>query len=178
MTPQKILQAIQDKSIHQKAIAVMYEQLEHFTTGDGLESYWRPINEAIISRWSHTGLNTIKEIAWAIHDYKPIGLADIERARLKWSLETFTEATPVSSLRKCEAEIQEIEFNIFKGIKDAEEYADALMCLMDSAGREGITVEEIFEAYRLKFEKNKLRKWVKNSDNGYSHVKQSGPTPV
>lgn len=95
---------------------------------------------------------------------------NLEADRLKWSLETFPEATPVSSLRKLEEEIKEIEVDINAGIKNPEEYADALMCLLDSAGRHRITLEEIVISFALKFEINKERKWKKNADNSYSHI--------
>ncbi len=96
----------------------------------------------------------------------------LEKERLKWSLETFDEATAISSLRKLESEIAEIEADINDGVKNPEEYADALMCLFDSAGRHGIEVSEIFEAFEKKLEKNKNRIWKKNPDNSYSHVKK------
>lgn len=99
-------------------------------------------------------------------------LVEMEEERLKWSLETFPEATPISSLRKAEEEMKEVEVNIESGIKDEEEYADWLMCLLDSAGRDGIWVGDILIAFARKKEKNKLRKWKKNPDNSYSHIKQ------
>lgn len=100
-------------------------------------------------------------------------IVELEKERLKWSLETFTEATAISSLRKLESEIEEIETDINNGIKEPEEYADALMCLFDSAGRQGIGVEQIISAFAEKLEKNKKRVWKKNPDNSYSHVKVS-----
>jgi len=98
-------------------------------------------------------------------------IIDLEQNRFEWSLTTFPEATPISSLRKLESEIKEIEADIIANKKVPEEYADALMCLFDSAGRHGIGPEEIFEAFALKLIKNKNRTWVKNPDNSYSHVK-------
>lgn len=100
-----------------------------------------------------------------------LSLIDLEKERLAWSLETFTEATPISSLRKLETEIDEIERNIENGIKDPIEYADAMMCLLDSAGRDGISVEVILKAFELKLKVNKEREWAKNDDNSYSHIK-------
>ena len=98
-------------------------------------------------------------------------IVELEKQRLSWSLETLKEATPISSLRKLESEIEEIEADILEGIQRPEEYADALMCLFDSAGRHGIGIEQIFEAFEMKLEKNKNRVWKKNPDNSYSHVK-------
>lgn len=109
---------------------------------------------------------------------KFLDLLELEEQRLKWSLETFPEATPISSLRKLEEEIKEIEANINAGKKDPEEYADALKCLLDSAGRDGIFLPEIIRAFAVKLEKNKQRKWKKNPDNSYSHVKDVHDTNV
>lgn len=100
-----------------------------------------------------------------------INIIELEKERLEWSLKTFPEATPIASLRKLEEEIGEIEVSIVEKYKDPTEYADALMCLFDSAGRHGITVEEIFKAFKEKLAINKTRTWKKNPDNSYSHVK-------
>lgn len=94
----------------------------------------------------------------------------LEEERLEWSLKTFPDATSFSSLLKAEEEIEEIKADINQGIKRPEEYADALMCLFDSAGRQGISIESIFEAFAKKVEINKSREWKKNPDNTYSHV--------
>lgn len=96
-------------------------------------------------------------------------IIELEHERLQWSLKTFTEATSISSLYKCRDELHEIESDILMEKRIPEEYADAIMCLFDSAGRHGIPVEEIFEAYKIKFEINKKRVWVKNDNNTYSH---------
>lgn len=101
-------------------------------------------------------------------------LFELEKDRLAWSLETFPEASPISSLLKLESEIQEVILELGFETQSAnlsEEYADCLMCLFDSAGRAGITPEMITQAFAKKLEKNKARKWVKNPDNSYSHVK-------
>lgn len=99
-------------------------------------------------------------------------IVQMERERLAWSLKTFPEATAISSLRKLESEIEEIEVDIVEGHRNPEEYADALMCILDSAGRQGIFIEEILHAFKVKLEINKKRVWKKNPDNSYSHVKQ------
>ena len=98
-------------------------------------------------------------------------IVNLENERFAWSIVTFPEATSISSLRKLEGEVLEIEADINAGIKEPEEYADALMCLFDSAGRHGISVEEIIIAFAKKLEKNKKRKWNKNPDDTYSHIK-------
>lgn len=100
-------------------------------------------------------------------------LIEAEKDRMEWSLKTFTEATPESSLKKLEEEVKEIRENFATGKKDAVEFADAIMCLFDSAGRFGITAEEIQTAYAQKVVINKARIWKKNSDNTYSHIKRT-----
>ena len=97
-------------------------------------------------------------------------LIDLEKERLEWSLQTFPEATAISSLQHLKAEIKEIENDIELGIKNATEYADALGCLFDSAARNGISIEEVVCAFEKKLEINKNRKWKKNPDNTYSHI--------
>lgn len=104
-------------------------------------------------------------------DTKPINIIELERQRLAWSKEKFPEATNLSSMYKLKEEAEEIIENIKSGKKDVMEYADVLMCLFDSAGRDGILPMDIFKAMEEKFEINKNRTWVKNPDNTYSHVK-------
>lgn len=94
----------------------------------------------------------------------------LEKERMQWSRRTFPEATALSSLEKLKSETEEIEKDIKAGKKVPEEYADALMCLFDSAARQGITIDAIFKAFEEKLEINKRRIWVKNPDNSYSHV--------
>lgn len=98
-------------------------------------------------------------------------IVELEADRLEWSLRTFPKATPISSLRKLESEIKEIETDINNGVKNPTEYADALMVLFDSAGRQGITPNDIFKAFAEKLAINKARQWSKNPDNSYSHIK-------
>jgi hypothetical protein len=98
-------------------------------------------------------------------------IIELEKERLEWSLATFTEATAISSLHKLRGEVDEIQKDIEAGLRVPEEYADALMCLFDSAGRQGITPEEIIESFEHKLAINKARRWNKNPDNSYSHKK-------
>lgn len=95
---------------------------------------------------------------------------ELERDRFEWSVRTFPEATAVSSLLKAEEEIREIKADIEAGRQEPQEYADAIMCIFDSAGRQGISPEQIVDAYAQKVVINKARRWRKNPDNTYSHV--------
>lgn len=108
-------------------------------------------------------------------------IIELEKERLEWSLKTFPEATPRSSILKLQSEAKEVLKEIKKleafpdgdnGLEDlTAEYADCLMCLFDSAGRADVSIEDIIEAFAEKLEINKSRTWVKNLDNTYSHVK-------
>lgn len=98
-------------------------------------------------------------------------LSALEDERLRWSLHTFPEATAHSSLFKLFEEMVEIEADIIAGKRRPEEYADAMMCVFDSAGRQGIFLPELIGAFNDKLQKNKSRRWVKNPDNTYSHTK-------
>ena len=107
-------------------------------------------------------------------------IIELEAERLEWSLKNFPKATYYSSLSKLKEEIKEVVKELKRLDKFPEqyalpkltmEYADCLMCLFDSAGRAGVPVEDIIEALEEKLEINKNRKWKKNPDNTYSHVK-------
>lgn len=98
---------------------------------------------------------------------------ELEEERYAWSLATFPKASAIGSLNKLRDEVDEIEENINEGKRDVIEYADALMCLFDSARRqkEPITIQEIFDAFEKKLEINKNREWEENDNGSYSHVK-------
>jgi hypothetical protein len=107
-------------------------------------------------------------------------IVELEAERIEWALKTFPTATANSSLIKLKKEIKEVEkelkyLNNFPEQYEHEklkiEYADCLMCLFDSAARVEITPLELFESFEKKLAINKARKWVKNPDNTYSHVK-------
>lgn len=106
-------------------------------------------------------------------------IIELEAERLAWSLKNFPDATPRSSMLKLKSEVREVlkELDYLEEYPDQDpvnlpiEYADCLMCLFDSAGRAGISVLEIFEAFEEKLEVNKNRTWIKNPDNTYSHIK-------
>jgi len=113
--------------------------------------------------WYFEGLLTIEFVP---------SLTELEKERFEWSLKTFPEATKESSLFKLREEIKEILKDLKKGHANPIEYADALMCLLDSAGRAGLSIKDILQAFQHKLEINKKRTWKKNPDNSYSHVKE------
>ncbi len=103
-------------------------------------------------------------------------LQDLEAARLAWSLKIFTQATETSSLLKLRKEIEEVEEELASPKRNykalALEYADCVMCLLDSAGRAGVSVTEILEAFEEKNKINFADEWKKNDDNTYSRIKK------
>lgn len=94
---------------------------------------------------------------------------------IEFSSQVFTDATVESSIEKLRGEIKELE-HALSFDEDAstnfaaEEYADCIMCLFDSANRAGYSPSAIIEAFHNKLIKNKLRMWKKNPDNTYSHI--------
>lgn len=98
----------------------------------------------------------------------------VMHAHLDFSLNTFKRATSLSALTHLIKEVGEVvhEINVNGSQeKKAEEYADCLGCVLDSAAREGITPLELIRAFAAKIEVNKLREWSKNTDGTYSHIK-------
>lgn len=98
-------------------------------------------------------------------------LIEMEKHRFEWSSKTFPAATSKSALSHLKSEVLEIESNLNNGIKDVTEYADALMLIMDAAGRDGFTALDVLNAFRDKHEVNKQRNWIKNEDGSYYHTK-------
>jgi len=107
-------------------------------------------------------------------------ILDLEDERLEWSLKTFKNATPISSLYKLRSEINEV-IELLEAKERGEpvkttdlimEYADCQMCLNDSIGRAGIKLQRVHEAFEVKLTINKARDWQMNPDKSYSHVKK------
>jgi NTP pyrophosphatase (non-canonical NTP hydrolase) len=92
---------------------------------------------------------------------------------IKFSLRAYPDATAKSSLEKLKEEIKEVENELMEGAiyNIAEEYADCLMCVYHSASKAGIQPKVLMNAFADKLAKNEKRKWVKNANNTYSHVK-------
>ena len=92
-----------------------------------------------------------------------------------WAATTFKEATALSCSYKLEQEVNELQLEItFETSREnlTEEYVDCMMCVLDSANRTGISIDDLTKAFQQKLYKNMQRKWVKNIDNTYSHVKE------
>jgi|GEM_PF-1558512 len=99
---------------------------------------------------------------------------------IKFTSETFPEATPLSAIKHLRKEIDEVidELADYNPVTRAVEYADCLGCLLDSAARAGVTPLDLLDAFDKKLAINKSRTWVKNEDNTYSHVKDSNERTV
>lgn len=61
-----LLREIQDKAFKQKDIANTYALSIISEQKSDEEIDWKKVNKAIIERWSKSGLNCIKEMAWKI----------------------------------------------------------------------------------------------------------------
>ncbi len=95
---------------------------------------------------------------------------------IAFAIPTFKNSTAFSSLLKLRTEIEEVEIEMLYGTTKMflpAEYADCMMCILDSAARAGILPNEIMIAFAEKLEINKLREWVENPDHTYSHVKKT-----
>jgi|SRR5690242_14094795 len=89
-----------------------------------------------------------------------------------FALATFAGANCTSSILELIGETKELLGAILKGDDPTEEYVDCIMCLIDSSARAGISMEDLKKAFLDKLIINKSRKWIKNLDNTYSHVKE------
>lgn len=101
-----------------------------------------------------------------------------------WSVKTFTKATAQVGLLKLMEETKEINDKLIifetQGVpghfmntfKDdlAEEYADAILCLLHSAAKMGFNADDIAQAIENKVHVNEHCEWILNKDNTYSHV--------
>lgn len=93
-----------------------------------------------------------------------------------WADATFPKGTAKGALLHAHREVDEIIKDIDEGndeLSIATEYADAMFCIMDSARRRGLTVNQIVLAGVAKLNKNKARTWNDNGDGSYSHVKNN-----
>lgn len=96
---------------------------------------------------------------------------DLEKERFEWSMKNFPKQSSGESLKHLEKEIKEIRLSLNANAPDIIEFADAQMLLWDSVQRAGITLDELFLAFKDKFEENKLRKWNKSIDGHFEHIK-------
>lgn len=101
---------------------------------------------------------------------------ELIQQHIEFALPTFAVATSFSSISKLKWETYEL----LEALRCREtfgdhalllEYIDCMMCLVDSAARAGFTTNQIKAAFAFKLNKNKERKWQRNDDNTYSHVK-------
>lgn len=98
-----------------------------------------------------------------------------------WTAKQFPKGTSIGALIHASREANEVIHEIKKmGASDdpmtsrpklVTEYADMMGCITDSFTREGITLQEVVDAWYEKLQVNKARQWKDNGDGSYSHVK-------
>lgn len=116
------------------------------------------------------------------------GAPNVEKVFTDWmklSRELFPESSALTSVAKLKEETGELE-NVLRVIENRavhhsvpsellkimalDEFSDCLMCLLDSVGKSGFTVDDLVTAFEKKMLENKYRIWQKNPDGTYSHV--------
>jgi len=102
-------------------------------------------------------------------------LQDIMKEHTSFSLRTFDGETPFTSLLKLGKELEELNVELTRDVIDhsalIEEYVDCIMCLLSSAARADVNIEDLHKMFEKKVTKNINRKWIKNPDGTYSHDK-------
>ena len=105
-----------------------------------------------------------------------MGFEDIIDRHLEFCSDTFPKGTAKGALIHLRREIDEVmvelEIEDTADSKLVEEYADCLMCLIDSANRAGIPPAVLFRMMENKICINEDRKWKYNGDGSYSHIKE------
>lgn len=87
-----------------------------------------------------------------------------------WAAATFPGESMEEKLLHLREELDEIE----QDSGDSEEWADGVILLFDAARIRGFGAAQVIEAVRRKFAKNKTRKWRRDADGVYRHVKDNG----
>lgn len=114
--------------------------------------------------------NDLDEMLFAARQMN-FDLIDLYRDHARWSQSTFgadDERGPLGPIRHLRKETDELE----AAPTDPEEYADALLLLLDASRRAGIGLKELIAAARAKLEVNKARDWPKGrADQPVEHAK-------
>lgn len=102
---------------------------------------------------------------------------NVLQAHVEWSSATFPKGTAIGAMIHAGREVEEVISEMtpihqtYNRWRLAEEYADVIGCVIDSANRMGIGPAEVFLALSNKLVINKQRVWKDNGDGSYSHVK-------
>jgi hypothetical protein len=87
----------------------------------------------------------------------------------EWSDATFGARSPLGPLHHLKKEVEEV----IDDPGDIEEYADCGLLLMDALRLAGFTMDDLYDAMWLKFEKNKNRTWGIPDEYGCSeHIRE------
>ena len=92
-------------------------------------------------------------------------LQEVQNSVVEWADETHPDRTPESTLLKLFEELGEI----VSDPKDAFEYADAFIVLLDVAYQNGITGMVLEQVIQTKMDINRERQWSINSMGVMSH---------
>jgi hypothetical protein len=80
----------------------------------------------------------------------------------------FPDATATDHLRKLKNEVDEA----IAVPTDSEEWGDLQLCLFGAASKQGYSYSDLMRFAAEKFEKVLSRKWVKQSDGTYQHLRE------
>jgi hypothetical protein len=97
-------------------------------------------------------------------------LGEVVVEQSNFSQKTFGADTvrgPIASLEHLREEVEEV----IKSPHDLEEYADCMLLIIDASRRAGFDISDVLKACREKQEKNKLREWVKSSNDPNAYYK-------
>lgn len=104
-------------------------------------------------------------------------LLDLASSQSEWSQRTFGSdlvCGPIGALKHLIKEANEA----IAAPKDAEEYADCFLLVIDAARRAGLSLEALLLAAEKKHEENKLRKWETPTTDEPVHHKKEGTDHV
>jgi len=152
-----------------------YDVVNLAKTQDSLLVVCRAYHNAIKAKEFKNLLTELKKAKDTIKQLEENSLESLETKRLEWSKKVFPNADSWSSLLKLDEEIKEIKYeleHVFGSTNLITEFADALMCLFDSAGREGITPYDITKAFKFKLELNMSSDWIDQGNGTYKRVKK------
>lgn len=166
------------------------EEREQEEQVQNLEESWARVESGEVQPIVITESNAVEVFDDCVHGAKgivPVNSGDgaftivgafekLLRDHAEWSAQTFPRGTALGALIHAGRELEEVRFELVKPhrrynpLTAAMEYADLIFCVMDSARRAGVSIDDIVDAGRHKLERNKHREWKYNGDGSYSHI--------
>lgn len=92
----------------------------------------------------------------------------------EWQERLFGDEVFEARIKKLKEEISEFKDSAIGAAPKSEtaiEFADCFFCLLSCATKAGLSFSDLRSAILEKFAINQARKWKKNPDGHYSHVK-------